>query len=103
MKKYALIAALLALTPAAALAQDQSGTDAQTPAIATPDSTNPDAPVPGKNSFTENQARDRITEAGYSDVKDLKLDEQGFWNAMAMKDQKQVHVLMDYQGNVVAK
>lgn len=102
MKKYALIAALLAFSPALAIAQD-SGTDAETPAVATPDSTNPDAPVPGKNSFTENQARERITEAGYSDVKDLKLDEQGFWNAMATKDQKEVHVLMDYQGNVVAK
>jgi len=102
MKKYALIAALLAFTPALAVAQDSTG-DAETPAIATPDTTNPDAPVPGKNSFTENQARDRITDAGYTDVKDLKLDEQGFWNAMAMKDQKSVHVLMDYQGNVVAK
>ena len=62
MKKFALIAALLALSPTLAVAQT-SGTDAETPAIATPDSNNPDAPVPGKNSFTENQARERIADA----------------------------------------
>lgn len=102
MKTFTLIAAVLFLSPAFALAQD-SGTDAETPAIATPDSSNPDAPVPGKNSFTESQARERIANAGYGNLDKLMLDAQGFWNAMATKDGKAVHVLMDYQGNVVAK
>lgn len=102
MKKSTLIATVLILYPVLSVAQD-SGSDVQTPAIATPDSTNPDAPVPGQNSFTENQALERIADAGYSNVKDLMLDTQGFWNAMATKDGKAVHVLMDYQGNVVVK
>jgi len=102
MKKYLLIAALLAVAPGVSMAQDATN-DAQTPAVATPDTKNPDAPVPGKNSFTEDQARERITDAGYTDVNGLKLDDQGFWNATAMKDQKQVNVVMDYQGNIVTK
>nr|WP_316656998.1 PepSY domain-containing protein [uncultured Gellertiella sp.] len=77
--------------------------EAQTPAIATPGSTNATAPVPGKNSFTEDQARKRITDAGYSDVTDLKLGDQGFWVATATKGAATVQVTMDYQGNIVAR
>ncbi|MGO8542944.1 hypothetical protein AB9F44_34130, partial [Rhizobium leguminosarum] len=60
--------------------------DGNTPAVATPDTKNPTAPVAGANSFTEAQAKDRITEAGYTDVKDLKLDDKGIWMAAGMKD-----------------
>lgn len=106
MKKYVLIAAFLSLAPAISFAQTQApaaSTDEQTPAVATPDTANPTAPVPGKNSFTEDQARQRIMDAGYTDLGSLTLDDQGFWQATAMKDQSKVNVVMDYQGNVVAK
>lgn len=107
MRKYVLIAAVGLFMPLSALAQTQngtsSGTDAETPAVATPDTNNPSAPVPGENSFTEEQARERMQEAGYTDVKDLKLDDKGFWNATAMKGQTSVNLVMDYQGNVVTK
>ncbi|NKM42962.1 PepSY domain-containing protein [Rhizobium laguerreae] len=77
--------------------------DGNTPAVATPDTKNPTAPVEGANSFTEAQAKDRIAEAGYTDVKDLKLDDKGIWRASGMKDGKAVSIAFDYQGNIVAK
>jgi hypothetical protein len=43
-----------------------------------------------------------MQEAGYSDVKELKLDDKGIWRATAMKDGKSVSVALDFQGNVVA-
>lgn len=57
----------------------------------------------GANSFTEEQARTRITKAGYADVADLKKDDAGLWQATAKKDGKTVHVALDYKGNVTSK
>jgi len=73
-----------------------------TPAVNTPDTTNPAAPVPGANSFTENQAKSRIEDAGFSDVVGLAKDDQGIWRGEAMKDGKSTAVALDFQGNVVA-
>ena len=80
-----------------------SGTDASCGCapVATPDSKNATAPVEGANSFTEEQAKERISEAGYADVTDLTLDAKGVWQAKAMKDGKAVTVALDYQGNIV--
>lgn len=75
----------------------------ETPAVATPDSQNPTAPVEGANSFTEEQAKERIEAVGYAGVGGLKLDDKGVWQASATKDGKTVMVSLDYQGNVVAK
>lgn len=85
-------------------AQSQTPTSSQkTPAIATPDTSNPGAPVQGKNSFTESQARTRLEKAGYTDISYLQLDAQGVWRASAVKDAKPVQVSLDYQGNIVGK
>lgn len=78
-------------------------TDGDTPAVATPDTKNATAPVEGANSFTEAQAKERIADAGYADVTDLALDDEGIWRAKAMKDGKAVTVDLDYQGNIVAQ
>jgi hypothetical protein len=56
----------------------------------------------GANSFTEGQARDRISAAGFSDVQGLRLDEQGIWRGLAMRNGQQTGVAMDFQGNVAA-
>ena len=61
------------------------------------------APVPGRNSFTIGQARQRIASAGFSNVKDLKKDDQGIWRGQATKGAVAVSVALDYQGNVVGK
>jgi periplasmic protein CpxP/Spy len=61
------------------------------------------APVPGANSFTEAQARDRLAAHGYTDVTDLKLDDQSIWRGKAMKNGASVKVALDYQGNIVSQ
>jgi hypothetical protein len=60
------------------------------------------APVPGANSFTEGQARARMGDAGFNDVQDLRLDDQGIWRGRAMRNGTQTGVALDFQGNVTA-
>ncbi|TGQ01333.1 MULTISPECIES: DUF4142 domain-containing protein [unclassified Mesorhizobium] len=79
-----------------------SATGSTTPAVTTTDTADPSAPVPGANSFTEDQAKSRIQDAGFSDVSALNKDEQGIWRGQATKDGKKTAVALDYQGNVVA-
>ena len=62
-----------------------------------------EAPVAGANSFTEGQARSRIEDRGFAQVRDLKKDDQGIWRGMAMKDGKSVAVALDYQGDIVGQ
>lgn len=99
MKKIAIISAGLLITATGALAQSETPTTSQTtPAVNTEH--NPGAPVAGKNSFTEAQAKSRIEDAGYTDVAGLKLDDQGVWRGTASKDGKPANVSLDFQGNV---
>jgi len=105
MKTIILAAALASVSALSAVAQTApaANSNGNTPAVATPDTKNPTAPVEGANSFTESQAKDRIEKAGYTGVKDLKKDDKGIWNAAGMKDGKAVSIALDYQGNVVPK
>ncbi|MCO6416349.1 hypothetical protein JYK14_09235 [Siccirubricoccus sp. KC 17139] len=74
------------------------------PAVRTDNGTRTaDAPVPGANSFTEGQARSRIEAAGFSDVSELRKDDQGIWRGRAMRSGQQVGVALDYQGNVTSR
>lgn len=99
MKKLMIGCIAVLLTATTSLAQSQTPTTTQTtPAINTEN--NPAAPVAGKNSFTEAQAKSRLEEAGYQEVTGLKLDDQGVWRATASKDGKQTGVSLDFQGNV---
>lgn len=105
MTKSILAAVLLTASAVVANAQTNPApnTNGNTPAVATPDSKNPTAPVAGANSFTEAQAKSRIEGAGYAAVTDLKKDDKGVWQGKATKDNKSIAVSLDYQGNVVAK
>ena len=106
MKNILIATAIVALSASSAFAQTatpNANPDGNTPAVATPAEKNPTAPVKGANSFTEDQAKTRIGEAGYSAITELKLDDQGVWQAKATKDGKPVAVSMDYQGNIVSK
>lgn len=69
------------------------------PAMADTDGQKP--PLPGANSFTEGQARERISKAGFEDVQQLKKDDQGVWRGQAKKSGQQVGVALDYRGNIV--
>jgi len=60
-------------------------------------------PLPGANSFTEVQARERIEAKGFTSVSGLKKDNQSIWRGTAMKDGQPVSVALDYKGNVVAQ
>lgn len=89
----------------AALAQTPPSSSPTPPAIATGtgDSNTTAAPVAGKNSFTEGEARDRLEKHGYTAVSGLMKDDQSIWRGTATKDGKSVAVAVDYQGNIVAK
>lgn len=97
MKKIMLAALVLAAFSAPAYAEE-----AKTPAVAG-DQTNSAAPVAGKNSFTEGQARDRIVDAGYTDVSALVKDGEGIWRGKATKGGSVLDVAVDFQGNVTGK
>jgi len=61
---------------------------------------NSNTPVAGRNSFTEGQAKSKIEEAGYSNVSDLKKDDNGVWRGKASKGGSASSVSVDFQGNV---
>lgn len=101
MKKITFSAVAILLSATSVFAQSETPKTSQTtPAVSTSGDQNPGAPVAGKNSFTEAQAKSRIEEAGYSEVSGLKLDDQGIWRAMGTKDGKHGNVSLDFQGNV---
>lgn len=89
------------LTLMAAMAISTSAAMAQTPAVKNPSANNPAAPVAGKNSFTEGQAKSKIEAAGYTNVSELKKDDNGIWMGSATKGGKKTSVKLDFQGNVV--
>lgn len=63
---------------------------------------NSDAPVAGRNSFTEGQAKSAIEKAGYSNVTELKKDDNGVWRGKASKNGSASAISVDFQGNVNA-
>lgn len=89
-----------------AVAACQPSSEKTNPAIATPAAKaerTDAAPAAGANSFTMEQARDRIQAAGYSDVTALAQDAQGVWRGKAMKNAVSTSVMVDYQGNVTTQ
>lgn len=103
MRMTTLVVGALALATSVAMAQQKpANPDANTPAVSTPNTKNPNAPVEGANSFTEGQARSRIEAAGFTKVTSLKKDAKGVWRGQATRAGKQVSVNLDFQGNVTA-
>ena len=106
MRKLFIMTAVLAASVGAALAQSQNPpaqSGPNNPAVNTRDTNTANAPVSGANSFTEGQAKSRIEENGYSNVSELKKDDNGVWRGKANKDGKSVDVSLDFQGNVFAR
>jgi hypothetical protein len=106
MRNSLAIAAVLAFVATGAVAQNQNPPAKDQPqnsAINSSDSSNRqvNAPVAGRNSFTEGEAKSRIEKMGFSNVTNLKKDDSGVWRGRAMKDGKTVDISVDYQGNVV--
>ena len=106
MRNSLVVGTILALVASGAVAQSQTPPAAsgpQNPAISGSTSKQVEAPVKGRNSFTEGEAKSRIESNGFSDVGGLAKDDDGVWRGKAMKDGKRVEVSLDYQGNVVAR
>jgi hypothetical protein len=98
-------AALALIGASSASAQTPSSNSTTPPAIAhgNDDSKTPSAPVAGKNSFTEAQAKDRLEKHGYTAVSALQKDDQSIWRGTATKDGKSVKVAVDFEGNIVGQ
>ncbi len=87
------------------LAACQPESDKTNPAIATDENVaarEAAAPAIGANSFTEEQARDRMIAAGYSDVTGLTLGADGLWRGSASVAGQIQDVSLDYQGNITS-
>jgi hypothetical protein len=110
MRALPFVAALASLAvagmpPAVAQSSATQNTSPNPPAVSTskePSKTTA-APVAGKNSFTEAQAKKRLESFGYTDVSALHQDAQSIWRGTATKNGKSVPVAVDYQGNIVAQ
>lgn len=85
-----------------ALAQgDGTLKDGPKPAIKTSSDAPPAMPVPGKTSFTPDQASAHMAKRGYTLTSFPIKDRNGIWYAEGHKDGgESVQVMMDYQGNV---
>jgi hypothetical protein len=106
MRNSLTVAAVLALVATGAVAQSQNppaNNGPQNSAINRSDSSNrqASAPVAGRNSFTEGETKSRIEKMGFSNVSNLKKDDNGVWRGRATKDGKTVDISLDYQGNVI--
>jgi len=97
----ALTAALA--TTAAAQTTNSQGSSSSNPAVSHKPADSPQttgAVEPGANSFTEGQARSRIESQGFSNVTELRKDDQGIWRGEATRDGKSISVSVDYKGTV---
>ena len=61
---------------------------------------NASRPAAGSNSFTMGEAKARFERQGFSDVSDLKKDDNGVWHGKAQKGGSTDHVWLDYKGNI---
>ena len=101
MKRSLLAAGIGMLAMTTALAQNppaQSGPGNN--AVNSAGQNNAAAPVAGANSFTEGQAKSKIEDAGFTNVTELKKDDNGVWRGKASKGGAATAVSVDFQGNV---
>jgi hypothetical protein len=101
LTRYTLVAAAL-LISTTAMAQAPKAQDGPGNNAINSEQKNSNAPVAGRNSFTEGQARTAIEKAGYSNVSELKKDDDGVWRGKASKGGAASSVSVDFQGNVNA-
>ena len=101
MKRLFLtIAAAALLAAGSASAQQPAKSGPNNNAVNSPGQNNSNAPVAGRNSFTEGQAKSKIEEAGYTSVTALAKDDNGVWRGKAQKGGASASVSVDFQGNV---
>ena len=111
---------VIALVAASGVAMAQTTPDANKPSTATPpggatmprdnSTTNTGTPPAQQNQAsptsplaTEALAKEKIQGAGYTGVKELMKNPDGTWSAKAMKDDKEIAVSVDAEGNVMTR
>ncbi len=102
MKRFVSMTVLAILVSGAALAQAPAAKDGPGNNAVNSEEKNANAPVAGRNSFTEGQAKSAIEKAGYSGITDLKKDDDGVWRGKASKGGSTTSISVDFQGNVNA-
>ena len=105
MKSFLPLAALAICVASVSPSLAQQSNSPTPPAVSTTnaESKTTAAPVAGKNSFTEAEAKKRLESFGYTNVAGLHQDAQSIWRGTAMKSGEQTQVALDYQGNIVTK
>jgi hypothetical protein len=106
MRNAITLGAAIALMVSGAFAQQSTPPAASGPqngAINTSNTPQPSAPVAGRNSFTEGEAKSRIEAKGFTDVAALQKDDSGVWRGDAKQNGASVKVSLDYQGNVITR
>jgi len=98
-----LTAGAAMLLASSAVAQTATHAGAHNPAVKNNGAAHVASPVTGANSFSEDQARGRLSKAGYRSVSRLAKDKDGVWRGTATRGGKPVHVGLDYKGNVSAR
>jgi hypothetical protein len=99
-RPFLVIAAATLLIAGSATAQQPAKSGPNNNAVNSSGQNNSNAPVAGRNSFTEGQAKSKIEEAGYTNVSALKKDDNGVWRGKAKKGGATSDVSVDFQGNV---
>ncbi len=98
MKTKLVLAVAIAMASTAAFAQPAQNAPGNN-AVNTSGQNNSNKPVAGANSFTEAQAKGRIEAAGFTNISELKKDDQGVWRGKASKGgAAAVNVNVDFQG-----
>ena len=101
MKLKIVLAVCAAVSASTAIAQTPAAKSGpNNNAINSTGQNNSNAPVAGRNSFTEGQAKSRIEAAGYTKVTDLTKDENGVWRGKASKGGATSNVSVDFEGNI---
>jgi hypothetical protein len=97
-----VIVATSLLVAGASFAQNPPAKDGPNNGAVNSEQKNSNAPVAGRNSFTEGQAKSAIEKAGYGNVTELKKDNDGVWRGKASKGGMTSGISVDFQGNVNA-
>jgi hypothetical protein len=100
MRLFVISTVAFGLCGSVAFAQMPAQEGPQNPAVKSITENNASAPVTGANSFTMEQAKAQIEAKGYTNVGELKQDQQGVWRGTATKAGTTGPVSLDYQGNV---
>ncbi len=114
MNKFILMAGAAAALTTGAVAQTtthattshrtaDSTSGSHNPAVKDSDPAAVASGADGANSFTEDQARSRLADAGYTNVTKLAKDKKGVWRGTATKGGTQSTVGLDYKGNIVTR